>query len=390
MILISREPERSRRNEVLQLQLKARGIPRAGGKKKMIDIQAYQMTALREPFERVVYPLPQLAEGEALIEIAGCGLCHTDISFWHHGVPVRHELPLTLGHEISGTVLDGPSQWLGKPVVVPAVLPCGECDLCRRGRSNICQNQQMPGNDFHGGFASHVVVPARFLCEVPESVFYRYKLAELAVVADAISTSYQAVKKSGLEDGDLAIVIGVGGVGIYAAQLARILGATVLAIDVSAKRLSGLARIEIANRINSTGKTVTEIKSEVKALCKDLRAQQQGWKIFEMSGTRAGQELAYALLGVAGTLSVVGFTMEKLEIRLSNLMAFDAQIIGTWGCRAELYPEVMNLIAAGKLVIKPYIETFPLSQINRVFRDVLVNKLEKRAILIPDFGENKN
>jgi len=356
----------------------------------MIDIHAYQMTALRQPFERVTYPLPKLAEGEALIEIAGCGLCHTDISFWHHGVPLRHELPLTLGHEISGTVLDGPTQWLGKPVVVPAVLPCGECDLCRQGRSNICQNQQMPGNDFHGGFASHVIVPARFLCEVPESVFYRYKLAELAVVADAVSTSYQAVTRSGLEPGDLAIVIGVGGVGIYAAQLARILGATVLAIDVSDRRLSGLARIEITNSINAKNKSVKEIKSEVKAFCERLQAPRQGWKIFEMSGTRAGQELAYALLGIAGTLSIVGFTMEKLELRLSNLMAFDAQVIGTWGCRPELYPEVMNLIAAGKLVIKPYVETFPMSQINRVFRDTLDHKLEKRAILIPDFGEDKN
>ena len=165
----------------------------------MKNIRAYQMIARDKPFEQVTLPFPELAEGEALVEVAGCGVCHTDLSFWHYGVPTRHELPLVLGHEISGTVLEGPSRFKGKPVVVPAVLPCGQCELCGKGRSNICQNQKMPGNDFNGGFSSHVVVPAQYLAPVDESVLATHTLAELSVIADAVSTPYQVIVKSDLK-----------------------------------------------------------------------------------------------------------------------------------------------------------------------------------------------
>ena len=351
----------------------------------MNQIYAYQMTARDEPFERVEYPVPVIVNGEALVEVAGCGVCHTDLSFWHYGVPTRHELPLVLGHEISGTVLEGPSELKGKPVVIPAVLPCGECDLCRKGQSNICQSQKMPGNDFHGGFASHVVVPARFLTPVPDKALTGHTLPELSVIADAVSTPYQVILKSGLEAGDFAVVIGVGGIGIYAAQIAQIFGAKVLTLDIAQEKLDQLEQIGITNAINTSGLGIKEIKKKVKGVCRELGAPSHSWKIYEMSGTKAGQELAYALLGIAGTLSIVGFTLDKLEVRLSNLMAFDANVVGTWGCKPELYQDVINLVAEGKLKIKPFTETFPLSRINDIFQQTLEHKLLKRSVLIPNF-----
>lgn len=351
----------------------------------MKKIDAYQMVAKDQPFERVSYPAAELAPGEALIQVAGCGVCHTDLSFWHYGVPTRHELPLTLGHEISGTVIEGPAEWIGKPVVVPAVLPCGECALCRKGRSNICQKQLMPGNDFHGGFASHVVVPARFLAEVPQAILTEYELAELAVIADAISTPYQVIRRSSLEPGDFAVVIGVGGVGIYTAQLAQIFGGKVLALDISQERLDFVAQAGVTSTLNTAGMGIKEIKKRVKGICQEMGAPPHGWKIYEVSGARAGQELAFALLGIAGTLSVVGFTLDKLELRLSNLMAFDAEVIGTWGCKPELYDDVIQMVADGKLNLKPFTETHPLSQINEIFQQALASKLLKRAVLVPDF-----
>ena len=114
---------------------------------------SWQMTELKAEFKLTESLLPSLSENEVLIKIAGCGVCHTDLSFWYFGVKTKKELPLTLGHEISGEVIAGPPQWLGKKVIIPAVLPCGECELCKKGRGNICQKQLMPGNDFHGGFA---------------------------------------------------------------------------------------------------------------------------------------------------------------------------------------------------------------------------------------------
>lgn len=346
---------------------------------------SWQMTKPGAEFELVESSLPSPGEGEALIQIAGCGVCHTDLSFWHYGVKTKKEMPLTLGHEISGRVIDGPAEWVGKKVIIPAVLPCGECELCKKGRSNICRNQLMPGNDFNGGFASHIKVPARFLCPVSEAVLNKYSLKELAVIADAISTPYQVVKKSGIETGDFAIVIGVGGVGIYAALIARISGAKVLALDIDDEKLKMAKENGIDATLNVKDKDIREIKSQVRAIAKEMNVSKYGWKIFEISGTKAGQELGFSLITFASVLSIVGFTMDKPEVRLSNLMAFDAALIGTWGCKPELYPQVLELVENGKLNIAPFIELFPMSRINEVFKNTLAHQYKKRSILVPDF-----
>lgn len=335
-------------------------------------------------FVRNECEFPQLNEGEALVKVAGCGVCHTDLSFWHYGVQTKKSLPLTLGHEISGTVVAGDKNLIGKNVIIPAVLPCGDCDLCNNGRSNICRNQLMPGNDFDGGFASHIKVPAKYLCQVNDDVLKKYPLEHLSVIADAISTPYQVVKKSELKEGDFAIVIGVGGVGIYGAQIAKIFGAKVLAMDISDEKLEIAKANGIDATLNIKGMDIKTIKENVKNIAKELNAPKNSWKIFEISGTKAGQELAFNLITFASTLSVVGFTMDKVEVRLSNLMAFDAKLIGTWGCKPELYSEVVELVAQGKLKIEPFIQTFPMSQINEVFKNTLSHKYSKRSVLIPD------
>jgi len=349
-------------------------------------IHKWQMTALNKEFTLIEQPIPVLKDGEALVKVAGCGVCHTDISFWHHGVQTKHPLPLTLGHEISGKVINGPDEWLNKNVIIPAVLPCGECELCRKGRSNICRNQLMPGNDFDGGFASHIIVPARYLCPVPDKVLKTYSLQQLSIIADAVSTPYQVMKKADIEPGDVAIVIGVGGVGIYGAQIAKIFGAKVIALDVNEEKLAIAKNNGIDATLNIKGLEIKEIKEKVKTLVKELKASPFCWKIFEMSGTKVGQDVAFNLITFASTLSIVGFTMDKVEVRLSNLMAFDAKLIGTWGCKPELYPEVVQLVTNGQLHIDEFVETFPLSQINEVFKNTLEHKYIKRSVLVPDFN----
>ena len=124
-------------------------------------------------FARVEAAPPHLAADDVLIQVAGCGVCHTDIGFAYDGVPTRHGLPLILGHEISGRVVlagEQAGEWLGRSVIVPAVIPCGACDACGCGHATICRKQFMPGNDGDGGFATHVRVPARGLCPVPDQL----------------------------------------------------------------------------------------------------------------------------------------------------------------------------------------------------------------------------
>ncbi len=344
----------------------------------------YQMTQTGAPFERVPMDLPTPGENEALVEVAGCGVCHTDISFSRLGVITRHDLPLTLGHEISGRVIVGPADIQGQSFIIPAVISCGKCSLCKSGRSNVCRAQQMPGNDFNGGFASHILVPSQQLAVVPDSALEQFALEELAVIADAVSTPYQVLLKSNLAAGDLAIVIGVGGIGVYAAQLAQAFGGKVIALDIDQTKLDRLAGVGINHTFNTRDVEIREIKKRVREMAATMGAPAHGWKIFEMTGTAGGQELGYALVGFAASLMIVGFTMDKIPIRLSNLMAFDATAIGTWGCRPELYPAVIELVVSGKIKISDFTQKFPLSTINDVFNQLLNHEISKRPVMVPD------
>ena len=207
----------------------------------------WMMTGAGKPFVPMEFEIGPLAPDEVLVEIAGCGVCHTDLGYYYDGVRTKHELPLALGHEISGHVIDTGTDALwftDRAVIIPAVIPCGQCDACQRGKATICPNQKMPGNDIQGGFATHIVVPSRGLCVVDEHRLagVGIDLADLSVIADAVTTPYQAVVQAGVTKGDLVIVNGVGGVGGYAAQIAAAMGGIVVAIDVNDDKLAAITR----------------------------------------------------------------------------------------------------------------------------------------------------
>lgn len=347
------------------------------------------MEAPDKPLAKVNFEPDEPAPNEVVVEVAGCGVCHTDLGFYYDGVRTRHPLPLTLGHEISGRVVTtgiDSGQWRDKAVIIPAVIPCGACDLCDRGHGTICRNQKSPGIDMHGGFATHITVPAAGLCEVDTARLGRVKmeLADASVVADALTTPYQAVVQAEVEPGDLAIVIGVGGVGGYAVQLARAKGATVVAIDVDQAKLDRLRDFGASQVINARDVQGKDLRNTIRQFAKDRNLRQTEWKIFECSGTAAGQASAFGLLTYGACLSIVGFTMDKLEVRLSNLMAFHARALGNWGCLTEHYPDALELVLTGTVSMLPFIERHPLSEINGIFATAHAGKLTRRAILMPD------
>ena len=352
-----------------------------------IDAHRWLMTAVNAPLERADFH-PEPGAGDVVIEVAGCGVCHTDLGYLYDGVRTNHPLPLALGHEVSGRVVaTGPAaaSWLDRTVIVPAVLPCGECDLCRRGHGTICRAQKMPGNDIQGGFATHIVVPGRGLCAVDPSRLDAagLTLPEVSIVADALTTPYQAVQRAGVAPGSLAIVVGAGGVGGYCVQVARAFGAQVVAIDVDDAKLEALSRHGAALTLNARVYDGKAMKAAIAAFAKQNGLRTTEWCIFECSGTAAGQLTAYGLLVHGATLSVVGFTMDKVEVRLSNLMAFDARALGNWGCPPESYPPALDLVLDGKVAIRPFVELHPLDDINRVLAAVHHREISRRAVLTP-------
>ncbi len=357
-----------------------------------VELTCWQAVKAREPMaiaRRTVSPAA-LAPHDVLVRVAGCGVCHTDLGFLYDGVRTGKPFPLTLGHEIAGRVVAAGSDnthLVGRAVVVPAVIPCGECRLCLKGRGSICRAQLFPGSDIDGGFASHVVVPARGLCPVDEAQLASagLDLSELSVLADAISTPYQAIVRAGVTQGDVAIFVGAGGVGGFGVQIARALGAHVVAIDVDEQRLARAAQHGAAFTLVSKDKDAAEIRKLVQAHVKDVGGNPYEWKIFETSGHPAGQLLAYTLLTFGATLSVVGYSLEKVQLRLANLMAFDATAQGNWGCLPEHYPAALALVLAGKVALRPFVERRPMSRINETFRELHEGALRRRPVLEPDF-----
>ncbi len=346
------------------------------------------MQAANAPLERQDFTPAPPGDGEVVVEIAGCGVCHTDLGYYYDGVRTNRPLPLTLGHEISGTVVQagaGADAWLGRSVIIPAVIPCGECDACARGKGTICKSQKMPGNDIEGGFASHITVPARGLCPVePEQLrAVGLELADVSVVADALTTPYQAAVQAGIGPGDLVVVNGIGGVGGYAVQVAAALGASVVAIDVVPEKLAAVQEYGASLTLNARDFDRRALKNEIADFAAKNGRRNREWIIMETSGTAAGQKTAFGLLNHGATMCVVGFTMDKVEVRLSNLMAFHARLLGNWGCPPDLYPGALDLVLSGKVRLQPFIEQRPLDQINQVFTEVHDGKLLRRAILVP-------
>jgi 6-hydroxycyclohex-1-ene-1-carbonyl-CoA dehydrogenase len=361
-------------------------------------IMSWQMSARRptaangrSPADlvRTDFPLPDLKEGEVLIAIAGCGLCGTDLGYFYRGIPTVVKPPLILGHEISGTVVAGDAAWLGKEVIVPTIIPCRQCEPCRAGRANRCLRQKMPGNSHgvYGGFASHVPVPARDLCAVPHR--NGFDLEQLAVVADAVATPYQAALRAGLTCGDKVIIVGVtGALGMFLAQWARHFGAeTVVGLGRNPAKLANSLQYGVDFTINISGASPASVKKDFFTQCRKRKIDSKyGWKIFEMTGSRAGQETALGLIGHGATLVVVGYSLESISWHVSKLMACDAEIHGTWGCAPEHYPFILDRVLAGEIRIAPLVETRSMSDIRATFEEARINgNPGKRVVLVPDF-----
>lgn len=336
--------------------------------------------------EKTEIPVPELKAGEVLVEVAGCGVCHTDLSYFYEGTPTVSKPPLTLGHEISGTIVAGDEAWLGKEVIIPAVMPCRQCILCKTGHGNRCLDQKMPGNSLgiYGGFSDYIPVPSIDLCVIKDRK--GITLPYFAALADAGTTPYQAAKRADLKYGDLVVIIGIrGGVGKFMGLIASALGAgTVVGIDVK-DDLEEALKMGADHVIDSKGKDVKEVSEEFKEICKENGLPRHGWKIFEVSGSVPGQNIGLNLISYLSTMIVVGYNNKKVEYSISRLMAFEGEIKGTWGCLPEYYPDVLEMALKGKIPILDLVDTRPMSGIVDTFMENHKNPPDKRIVLTPDF-----
>jgi propanol-preferring alcohol dehydrogenase len=314
------------------------------------------------PLEVKDVPTPAPAAGEVLIRVAGCGLCHTDLHYLDHGVKTFRPPPLILGHEAAGTIAGlgaGVTAWkAGDRVLIPAVLSCGRCSYCRKGRENLCEQLVMLGNNIDGAYAEYVAVPAKDLVPLPASL-----AAERAcIIADAVSTPYHAVTRRGrVRPGDHVAVVGCGGVGLNVVQCAVLAGAIVVALDVNDERL------KVARQL---GASLTVNPKAVQRPDKEVRTWSGGGVdvAFEAIGAPATMRDAYALLRRGGRLCVIGYSAEDVSLSAARLMYYELEVVGSLGCGAGEYPEIVSLVESGRLTLDPIVSgTLPLERINEGF-----------------------
>lgn len=334
-----------------------------------------------QPLKVEEVPTPKPGPGEILVKVAACGVCHTDMHYIDHGVPTFKKPPMILGHEASGNVAalgEGVTRWSeGDPVLLPAVLSCGVCRLCRLGKENICDDMKMFGNHVDGAYAEYVLAPAKDALSVPDGV----PLVEGSIIADAISTPFHAVvNRAKVKPGDWVAVFGCGGVGINTVQVAAAVGASVIAIDMVPEKLEMAKKLGAQETINPKEVDKGRVDKAIRKMIGDGVDY-----AFEAIGNPKTIVDAYNTIRKGGTCVVIGYTHLPAEIPVSKTMFYEQSLIGSLGCRPVDYPRIIEMARIGKIKVKELVTgRFGLDEVNDAF-DLLRenNPNTLRSVIVP-------
>jgi len=327
-----------------------------------------------QPLKIEDIPTPEISPEEALIKIAACGVCHTDLHYLE-GVPTFKKPPLILGHEASGVVTKvGEKVTKVKEndrILIPPVLTCGTCYNCRIGRENLCRNIVMIGNSIDGAYAEYTKIPAKDLIKLPTEI----PLEEASIISDAMSTPFHALKnRANVRPGDSVVIYGVGGVGLNAVQIAVALGAFVIAVDKVEEKLQHARDLGASETIN------VDVEDPVKAV---RRITGGGADVaVEAIGIPEVMRMAYDSVRWGGRAVIVGYSHKDLTISAARLMFREIEIFGSLGCRIVDFPPLVDMIRRGKLKLLVS-NKMPLDQISEALEMLKNGKVKTRAIVIP-------
>lgn len=339
---------------------------------------------------------PKVQGEEVLVKVGAAGLCHSDLHLingeWKDVLPLN--LPKTPGHEIAGwieevgeSVPESAQMKKGDLVAVFGGWGCGICQYCKSGDEQLCDFPRWPGlSDYDGGYSEYIMVPTyRFLIRVGKwltSNSYNLRPEELAPLTDAGLTPYRAIKKIRhlLGPGKTIAIFGIGGLGSYAIQYAKILGqsSTVIALDRIEEKLR-LAEKFGADHVVNVSKS-QNIRSEIKS--KLSEGKEMGVDVvIDCVGADATVEDSCRILNKRGSLVVVGLFGSQIKIPLVRAVLQEYQAYGSlWGNYIELR-EVIELAKTGK--IKHSIQKFPLNEINEAIQLLKNGRIVGRGVVIP-------
>lgn len=346
------------------------------------SMRAVQMVGPGAPVEDMQIPIPAIGKRDVLVRVRAAGICHSDAHYRSGRSPV-HPLPLTLGHEAAGEVAaigeNVTNVSIGDRVAIHYLLVCGECANCKAGREQFCDSGSMLGHFANGGWAEYLAVPEWNAVKLPDSVSYEHG----AVMMCSSATSLHALKKGRLMAGESVLVVGCGGLGMSAVQLAFILGASqVIAVDRDDTKLALAARFG-ALTVSARNKSSAEIVS-------DIHEANGGRGVnvsLELVGNGETVQIALKSLAPHGRAVVVGLNSVPVPIdTYRDIIGREAELIGSNDhLRSELV-ELMDYAANGRLLLQDVVTNtvrLEASAVN-VILDALDNhSAPVRTVIVP-------
>ena len=297
------------------------------------------------------FPQPQPGPGEVLIRVAACGICGSDVH-GYDGASGRRIPPIVMGHEAAGVVTAiGAGVTRFKPgdrVTFDSTVYCGECVFCRRGEVNLCDNREVIGvscGDYrrHGAFAEYIAVPEHIIYPLPEAMSFPE-----AAMLEAVSVALHAVHVSGDVKGQTALVIGAGMIGLLTFQAARAAGAArVFIADIDDTRLNLARTLGVDEAFHLSGADLTrEILNQTGGFGADV--------VLEAVGRTETIATAIDCVRKGATVTLIGNITPKVEIHLQKVVSRQIRLQGSAASSGE-YPEAIDLVAGGKIKVKPLI-----------------------------------
>jgi len=345
-------------------------------------MRAVRLPAPGHPVEDAEVPMPFCGPGDVLVRVRAAGICHSD-AHYRAGRSRVEPLPLTLGHEVAGEIAavghDVLNHVVGDAVCLHYLVTCRTCVDCVAGREQFCATGKMLGHFTDGGWAEYVVVPARNAVPLP----HRVPFAQGAIMMCSSATSLHALRKGRLKAGETVLVVGAGGLGMSAVQLARALGASdVIAVDRDSLKLA-LAERFGARTIRATDLSPDDVVAQVRAMTNGRGVD----VALELVGSPDTIRTALQSLAPLGRAVVVGLTDVDVPVdTYRDLIGREAELIGSNDhLLSELY-ELVEMADTGILDLSGVVtNTVPLQarDINGVLDALERHQAPVRTVVVP-------
>jgi 2-desacetyl-2-hydroxyethyl bacteriochlorophyllide A dehydrogenase len=300
-----------------------------------------------------------LRPGEVRIAVAYVGICGTDLHVFHGDMDGRVSKPATIGHEMSGTIVDlgpGVEGWsTGDAVTVMPLVWDGTCPACRAGNEHICQHLDFIGIDSPGALQQYWNVPASTLVRLPSGVSLRD-----AALVEPVAVAVHDVRRSELGDGDKAVVIGAGPIGVLIATVAVAFGAEVVIAEIDPARRATAAGLGLA--------TLDPTSVEQAAWVEEWTGGAGADVVFEVSGSAAGVQAATDLVKVRGTLVVVAIHAQPRPLDLHRVFWRELRILGARVYERPDFERAAELVAEGTIPAEELVTAIvPLTEVQSAF-----------------------